>query len=207
VDGQGAEATGHDAQVARKVALRRATRAARSELGADERAGAQAAAVDRLERLPELRRARAVLLYAATEDELDVTALVAFLHARRAVTRFPRVAGDELELVTVTDLDTMRIGYRGVAEPAGAAATARDLDVVLVPGVAFDPTGGRLGQGGGHYDRLLAGLPDRIVRVGVGFACQLVPRVPRAAHDRAVDLVVTDRATYRTRARHRAGWR
>jgi 5-formyltetrahydrofolate cyclo-ligase len=189
------------ATAARKAALRRATRAARGELGPDRRALASGSASGRLAALPEVRAAEDVLLYAASGTELDVGELATTLRTRGVRTYLPRVRGDDLEVVEVTGDDVLGSGFRRILEPVGPAADVGSLDVLIVPGLAFDPTGGRLGQGGGHYDRFLAGAPEAAVRVGAGFACQVVPRVPRAAHDLPVDLVVTERATYRTRAR------
>lgn len=184
----------------RKRALRAGVRAARAALSPAERAAAATAATGRLEALPDLRRARVVLAYAATAAELDVDATVAALRDRGTQVCLPRVAGDHLEVVATT-LRALRPGHRGISEPDGPARVVDDLDVVLLPGVAFDLAGGRLGQGGGHYDRLLGRLPERTVRIGVGFACQLVPRVPTLPHDEPVDLVVTDRVVHATGAR------
>lgn len=188
-------------EVDRKTALRAAALAARRSLRTGERATASNAVVERLVALPELRRAQVVLLYAALAEETDVGALVAPLRERGARTLFPRVRGEQLDLVEASDLRTLQLGYRGIHEPVGPAVDAGSVQAVIAPGVAFDPHGGRLGQGGGHYDRLLAGLPDEAVRIGVCFAGQMVPDVPRDAHDLRVDLVVTDRAVYRTGAR------
>ncbi|MEX1163987.1 MAG: 5-formyltetrahydrofolate cyclo-ligase [Nitriliruptor sp.] len=185
----------------RKVSLRRATRRAREELTELERASASSGAVSRLRQLRQLRRARVVAVYAGHGSELDLTDLVAWLRGRGATTALPRVLDERLTLVATTEATPLGLGYRGITEPAGRPIHLSAVDVVVLPGLAFDPLGGRLGQGGGHYDRLLADLPDEVVRIGVCFACQLVPRVPREAHDAAVDTVVTDRATYRTRAR------
>jgi 5-formyltetrahydrofolate cyclo-ligase len=184
-----------------KAALRTSALAARRELSDIERRTASTAIVDRLLGLAELRPPRTVLLYAAMRDEVDLAGLVAPVHERGGRTLFPRVRGDALELVAAHDLLTLRLGYRGIREPAGPAVDPEVIEVALIPGVAFDPHGARLGLGGGHYDRLLARLPDTSLRIGVCFACQVVPRVPRADHDEAVDLVVTNRATYRPEAR------
>jgi 5-formyltetrahydrofolate cyclo-ligase len=192
---------GRTADRARKAALRRATRAARDGLLPEERRRAAEAVVDRLRRLPELRRARVVALYAAHGSELDLSALTAVLRERDVTTALPRVEGDELRIVATTAGTPLAIGYRGVREPEGRAVDLGAVDAIVLPGLAFDPVGGRLGQGGGHYDRLLSVSPESAVRIGVGYACQLVPRVPREPHDAPVDLVVTDRATFRTRAR------
>jgi 5-formyltetrahydrofolate cyclo-ligase len=181
----------------RKTALRAATLSARRELTRSERQQASLAAVERLRHLPELRRLQTVLLYAALPDELDVGGLVGPLRSAGVRTLFPRVRGDHLELVAAADLLTLTLGYRGINEPTGPAIDPAVVDAAIVPGVAFDPHGARLGRGGGHYDRLLAQLPEDCVRIGVCFSCQVVPSVPVAAHDEPVDLVVTDRAVHR----------
>ena len=185
----------------RKAALRAAALAARRQLAADDRARASEAVVARLVGLPELRDVTAVVLYAAMPEEVDLARLVGPLHERNVRTLFPRVRGEELDLVAAADLRTLQLGYRGIREPTGPVFVPDVVDAVLVPGVAFDPHGGRLGQGGGHYDRLLPELPDWAARIGVCFACQVVPAVPQTVHDEPVDVVVTERAVYRTGAR------
>lgn len=198
----------------RKAALRATALAARREMSRDERREASEAIVRRLLDLPELRGRThpagtgrpvatdersdpAIALYAALSEEVDLSSAVEVLQGRGWRTLFPRVRGDELDLVAVTDLRMLALGYRGIGEPAGPKIEPAVVRVVVAPGVAFDPHGGRLGQGGGHYDRLLPTLPADAVRIGAAFACQLVPAVPRAAHDAAVDIVVTERATHR----------
>lgn len=76
------------------------------------------------------------------------------------------------------------------------------LDVVVVPGLAFTHGGHRLGQGGGWYDRFLAGLPDRVVTIGVGFAEQVVVDLPLEPHDVPLDMIVTDAGVVAAPARH-----
>lgn len=102
---------------------------------------------------------------------------------------FPLVTAGGLVFVTGRDL---RPGAHGVLEPAGTDP-APPASLVLVPGLAFDARGYRLGRGGGYYDRFLESLGHpRPVLCGVCFACQLVPEVPREAHDARVDYVVTE---------------
>lgn len=181
----------------RKVALRRSALAARRQLTPEERATASGLICRRLLALPELRGAHTVLVYAPTPDEADPSGCYPALRSRHVRLLFPRVHGDRLDLVAAADIGQLELGYRGIREPQGPRVVPEVVEVALVPGVAFDPTGGRVGQGGGHYDRLLATLPDAAVRIGVCFGCQVVPRVPRADHDEPVDLIVTDQATYR----------
>ncbi len=103
----------------------------------------------------------------------------------------PRVAGDQLILHWVTGPDDLVKGHFGILEPSSSAPVAdpNGLDLILVPGIAFDREGGRLGRGRGYYDRLLAGASA--FKVGVCFDSQIVPEVPREPHDIRMDAVVT----------------
>lgn len=188
-----------------KTALRTSARSARRGLDPGERRRASEAAAARLLALPQVRRARSVLLYAATAEEADPSPAEAVLARRGVRLLYPRVAGERLELVAVRDPLSLTVGHRGIREPAGAGCDPGEVDVAIVPGVAFDLRGRRLGQGGGHYDRLLPGLAPGSLRVGFCFACQVVPAVPFDPHDQLVDVVVTERATYHTSARASGG--
>jgi 5-formyltetrahydrofolate cyclo-ligase len=87
-------------------------------------------------------------------------------------------------------------GYRGILEPQPQHARAvvpHALDLVLVPGVAFDLQGGRLGFGAGLYDRLLGQLPRDIAKIGLAFDFQVISRLPHQPHDVLLDAIVTDR--------------
>lgn len=102
---------------------------------------------------------------------------------------FPRVTSGGLTFVTGKDF---RLGAHGVHEPAEADPVP-PAGLVLVPGLAFDARGYRLGRGGGYYDRFLESLGrPRPVLCGVCFACQIVPEIPREAHDARVDYVVSE---------------
>lgn len=185
----------------RKVALRRTVRAAVAELTPHERLEASQRVVAHLLHTPAVRRSPIVLLYAAHGDEIDPGALVADLleHDQRPV--FPRVHEDGLVVAGISDRDAMQPGYRGIPEPTGPLVDLEAIECAIVPGVAFDLDGGRLGRGGGHYDRLLAQLPRTCLRIGLAHSCQIVPRVPMAAYDQVVDVVVSDRAYHETGAR------
>ncbi len=185
-------------QAATKRSLRMSAGAARRGLSPTERREQSAAAVERLGSLPELRWCSAVLLYAATAEELDPSGLLATLRRRGVRTLYPRVRDDRLELALVRDTSRLTSGFRGIPEPVGPAADPGMVDAALVPGLAFAPDGTRLGRGGGHYDRLLARLDD-VTTIGLCFSCQMVPRIPREDHDVPVDVVITERAVYRPR--------
>ena len=166
-----------------------------------EAASAQIAArVDEL--LASIVAAGGVLaLYAAKGSEVDPIALDAHARARGLRVAYPRVVDGERQLAfheaTLTELVPSRLGLR---EPrADAPALALDaIAAFVVPGAAFDRTGGRIGWGRGHYDATLAAAPAAI-RVGLGFDCQVIDAVPHDPHDALLHYLVTETAVYRTR--------
>lgn len=182
-----------------KQLLRESTLAARRSLTREERDDASQRISERVVSRPDLLMAEVVALYSAQSDEADTRAIDAWLRQRRVGCWYPRVDEDVLHLVDVDDLDGLRPGHRGILEPSGVSEHDSP-DVFLVPGVAFDLRGGRLGHGGGHYDRLLARHPGA-VRIGLSFSCQLVLRVPMDEHDQPMDVVVTEHGVHPTGAR------
>jgi len=107
---------------------------------------------------------------------------------------YPRTAArPAMEMIEVASPAALGPGRMGLREPAAGAAPAspQAIDVVLVPGVAFDRAGGRLGRGAAYYDTYLPRLRAEAARVGVAFADQVVEDVPAGAHDVRVDWVVT----------------
>jgi 5-formyltetrahydrofolate cyclo-ligase len=177
-----------------KREVRDAARAARAGVDAgvrDERALAVAALALRL---PPVADARAVLAYAATAEELDPAPLVARLRARGARIAYPRACADGVLALHWLDEDAELVpGYCGIREPdAGSPeADVDELDLVLVPGVAFDEACARLGMGGGFYDRLLPRLAPAAAAIGLAFDEQVVACVPTEAHDVRLAAVVT----------------
>jgi 5-formyltetrahydrofolate cyclo-ligase len=180
-----------------KHVLRRALLDVRRALPHDVVAAASARIVATLRTLPELAGAGTVLLYAADPDEVDLDALV-----ERAPTGWrvllPRVEDGEVVAVPHAPGTPLTVGHRGIREPAGTPVDGSAVDAVVVPGVAFSPSGERLGRGAGMYDRLLPRL-ERAVRVGVCLERFVRTDLPVEPHDAAVDVVVTD-ASVRRRA-------
>jgi 5-formyltetrahydrofolate cyclo-ligase len=167
----------------------------RTRVPPGERAAASQAIAERLESLPAWRVARTVALYAAMGSEVETMDLArrARLAGRRVV--WPRVAtsGPAMEFAECAAADLVAGATRALEPPASAqAVSGREVDLVVVPGVAFDARGGRLGRGRGHYDATLARLPRTIFRVGLAFESQIVPAVPSEPHDERLDAVVTE---------------
>jgi 5-formyltetrahydrofolate cyclo-ligase len=171
-----------------KPQLRRQFCSLRECLPAEEVADASAALCQRLANWPVLREARIILTYLAFRNEPDLGLLFDLLpHVRWTV---PRIEGQRLVLHPYDPARLVRHRF-GMLEPAADLPVVDPitLDLVLVPGVAFDRQGGRLGFGGGYYDRLLPTTPA--LRVGVTYDRCLADVLPCGEHDQRMDWVVT----------------
>lgn len=166
----------------------------RSTLTAAERAAASQQIVHSLRTLPELRSAGVIGIYVPVGAEVDIWPLIAAWPERRFL------------LPYVSDERTM--GYReylpgrplirggtGIPEPEAAAPEwpPSAIAALVIPGLGFDRDGNRMGSGRGYFDRFLADCAA--VRIGVAFACQIVPRLPHDRYDIPMDVVVTEHET------------
>lgn len=180
----------------RRHRLRAAGRLARSRVTGTDRADATAAIIGRLLLLPEVEQAERVLVTAAVGDELDLAGLRERLVARGTAVALPVVDGDDLIVVDLRPDTELAAGWRDVPEPVGPPSPG-PVDVVMVPALVLDRRGGRLGYGGGHFDRFLAGPASGATSVGAVFHAQLVEEVPTLPHDVTLDVVVTDQGVWR----------
>lgn len=142
---------------------------------------------------PLLREARTIVAYYSLDDEVDTHGLIDDLLADSKTVYLPRVVSDsEMVLCRYTGADSLQLGAYGIMEPVGAVMPPdAAIDVVLVPGMAFDAAGHRLGRGKGYYDRFLSALLiPRPLLLGVCFDFQKVDVVPTEACDVSVDKVV-----------------
>jgi 5-formyltetrahydrofolate cyclo-ligase len=148
--------------------------------------------------LPEFARAQTIAGYSAIRKELDPSELlrVAAEQGKRVV--LPRVDGESLSLHEYRPGDELEESGWGILEPlANTPAIAADsVELVLVPALALDGAGHRIGYGRGFYDRLLPSMPGAF-RVGVAYDFQLVPELPHEAHDTAMHCVISDARTLR----------
>jgi 5-formyltetrahydrofolate cyclo-ligase len=181
--------------VSPKEQQRSAVLAARSRLSAEVRAQAARAIADRLDTLPLYVSSPTLALYAAMGAEVDLA-----VAAQRAQERGQRIAwpwvvpGERALRFSACRLEELVPGPLGFRRPPEAAPSVelQELACVLVPGVAFDAAGHRLGRGGGYYDATLALLSERALRIAPAYEVQVVERIARERHDVPVDLVVTE---------------
>jgi 5-formyltetrahydrofolate cyclo-ligase len=186
-----------------KRQCRRSIIAAIAALDPPDRSAQEAALVEAFWRLPGWTEAETVLLYvSAFPEEIRTAPLLSIAYDAGKRVILPRVdrVGGRLRLHRVVDpRRELSPGVLGIREPdAGLPEVAANaVDWVLVPGVAFDDRGYRLGRGAGHYDRLLPAMRPDCVCWALGLNCQLVPCLPVEPHDVALDGVTTPGRTIR----------
>jgi len=177
--------------------MRRQVLARRDAVPAEIRAAASAAIATRVLALPEFLAAHAVLLTLPFRSEWDTLPLVRAALAGGKTVAIPRVDAQTrmLELHAISDPHRDIVASRqGIPEPLPDCpiVVPAAIDFVLVPGVAFDLAGRRLGYGGGYYDRLLPLLTPGTARIAGALELQIVDLVPAAPHDLLVDAIVTE---------------
>ncbi len=183
-----------------KSSLRAAMLARRAALSADQVKAASQAVLDRLARLPVWDGVREALFYLPVKNEIDATGLLRSLWDKGVRILVPRCRKGQpgmLDLACIDDLAKTCPGSFGVPEPHESLCRPPDAfspDLILVPGAVFDRKGGRIGFGGGYYDRLLAGPGAKnALTIGLAHAFQLVERLPSDPWDKPVDAVCTNK--------------
>lgn len=136
--------------------------------------------------LDEWKRARRVMFYHSLPDELSTLWCLDAIKDKELF--LPRMIGDDLEVVAYEN-GNLHAGNFNVSEPDGESVAPETLDLIVVPGVAFDVELNRLGRGKGYYDRLLA--RTTAIKVGICYDFQLLDSVPSEEYDIKMDIVIT----------------
>jgi 5-formyltetrahydrofolate cyclo-ligase len=190
-----------------KKAIREQAHAARNALA--DKDGLSRIICERLVALPEYRAAKTVMYYVDVRSEVRTRHYLqtALGQGKRIVVPYC-VLGDELETYLLSDMGQLAVGMYKILEPRQELRSApefkvpvEELDLIVVPGVAFDREGGRLGHGKGYYDKLLENARKQTPLVALAFECQLFPHVPMQEHDVYMDKVVTEKAVYTGKGR------
>ena len=181
---------------ARKAALRAKVRSLVAALSPAAKASASASICGRLLASRAWQSATAVLLFAPLEDEPNIWPLVSAGLAAKKVVALPAFDASTGIYLSRRVLDLNRdviLGKFGIREPLNSCAELdlEEFDLILVPGVAFDRSGRRLGRGRGYYDQWLAMLPSQSKLCGVAFAEQVVEQVPGDTRDVAMGILLT----------------
>lgn len=191
---------------ARKQEIRTAAHANRKDQA--DKDGVSRVIVDKFMQLPEYAAAKTVMFYVDVRDEVRTRhALPDALKGNKRIV-IPYCVDGELELFHLESMDELDVGMYKILEPkaelrevAAKRLQPEDLDLVMVPGVAFDRNGGRTGHGKGYYDKLLEHARADAPLVALAFECQMFPEIPCGSHDIYMDKVVTEKDVYTGRGR------
>lgn len=154
---------------------------------------------EKLSSLSAYQTAQVVMAYVHARSEVRTESLIRELLAEGKTVVIPYCDGDDLIPWRLTDWSELAIGAFGILEPRAELRNVPqrriepvEIDLICVPGLAFDRAGNRLGSGRGYYDRLLPLLRDDAIKVGLAYECQIVPQLPTEPHDVPMDLVITE---------------
>ena len=177
-------------ELSAKRILRQSIRMIKASYSREELEALSLSLLQQLEQHPRFVQARTVLLYHSLPDEVFTHAFIDRWCGRKEIV-LPTVVGDDLELYRYTGPDCLSLGSYGILEPSGELFTDFDrITLAVIPGMAFDLQGNRLGRGKGYYDRLLPRL-SRAYKLGLCFPFQLLTEeIPHEPHDCRVDEVV-----------------
>lgn len=178
-----------------KQEIRSAAKAGVRALSATQKAAASASIFECVMGVAQVREASTVALFSSLPDEPQTASAIAALSPEKRVV-LPRVDGDEMEFYRyVPSADgasgVLAKGAFGIDEPQGdERVEPAEIDVIIVPGVAFTREGVRCGRGRGYYDKYLSSADFRGFKIGVCYGCQLFEELPVEPHDVRMDMVV-----------------
>ena len=184
--------------------MRKQVLAKRDLLGTRDRHEKSAAITERFLSMPGMDSWETLFVYVNFRSEVETLQLIkrCLERDKRVVVPLVDSAQSTMIALQVTDLDEdLQPGYFDIPEPDPAKTSrvdGKEIDVVVLPGSVFDIEGGRLGYGGGYYDRFLVNDAPQACRIGLAFELQVVPAVPLEPHDQRLDYLVTEKRTITT---------
>jgi len=172
-----------------KIELRQQIKQLKSELSDEERQSLSETIFEKIEALPAFQNATVVLVYWSMYDEVATHIFIEKWWQKKTIL-LPIVDGDVLRIKQYTGKQNMTAGKRfGILEPTGFEyTTINEIQLIIVPGVAFDNNNNRMGRGKGFYDKLLT--TTKALKIGVCFSCQFFDNIPVEKHDLRMDLVI-----------------
>ena len=172
-----------------KSDIRRAAKSAVKALTAQQKADKSTLILSRIASSESIKSAKTVALYASLSDEVQSFELIELLSQTKRVV-LPRVAGNDMDFYPYTP-SSLKVGAFGIEEPQGSEPISPDeIDVIVVPGVAFTTDGKRCGRGKGYYDKYLSRSGFRAIKIGVCYAEQLAENIPNEPHDIVMDYMI-----------------
>lgn len=186
-------------EVVEKKAFRKTMLAKRDAIPLENRIEADKARNEHIRNWEIYREAELLLFYVSYRSEADTLQLIKEALDRGRKVAVPKVVGTDMIFYRIESLSQLVEGYKGILEPdteraeviPGSDVSVAKNTILFVPGCAFDEAGGRMGYGGGFYDRFMERYSEAM-RVALAYEEQFVPEVPREAHDKRVDVIVTE---------------
>ena len=182
-----------------RQSLRTQILGARDLLGARERQEKSRAAMQNFWSLPEIKHWSTLFIYVNFRSELETLELIQSCLSKGKRVAIPLVEASTVSMIPLLIQDPEKDlvpGYYGIPEPdpeKSLRVAAREIDAVVIPGSVFDIHGGRLGYGGGYYDRFLVNDAPQAKRIGLAFEMQVVENVPVQPHDQPLDILITEK--------------
>lgn len=181
--------------------LRKEMKAKLRAMSPEEISSKSYAACKALIALPEYHHAQAIMLYLPIPQEVDTAEIALHTWRERKTILVPKINWEQRHMLAMqihSFDDGVVYGQFGLREPDdGPVWPSEEIDLIIVPALAYDRSGGRLGRGGGFYDRFLAEPGVHATTCGLGFDEQLVDNLPTARHDHPIDLLVTNKEVLR----------
>ncbi|WP_448587509.1 5-formyltetrahydrofolate cyclo-ligase [Thermocrinis sp.] len=182
-------------KVLSKEELRHTIRSLRKNLSSSEHKRLSQRILENIQALGILERATVILAFCPFDGEPDISSIFAQIIKSGKKLVLPKVVGNSLRLCRVGSLELLNAGTFCILEPVECEGVQpEELDLALVPGVAFDRKGCRLGMGKGYYDRTLGRV--RAFKVGVAFSFQVFEEIPCDPWDQGVDAVITEEGIF-----------
>lgn len=180
-----------------KKELRKLILAKRDSLTKDEWVIKSRAIFEHFFTLKEVTTAQNVFIFINFRSEVDTKPIIERLleMGKNVIVPYTDIPSKRLRLFYLNDFKELIEGSYGILEPDPSIAKEahiKDVDLVVVPGSAFDIKGGRMGYGGGFYDRLLPSIKSGVKTIAIAFELQIVDQVPMGYYDRCVDIIVTE---------------
>ena len=185
--------------------LRKKTLCVRDDLHIQERQSMSCEITKKILLLEEVANSETIFIYVDFRSEVETHILIDELlkQGKRVAVPLTLVKEKKLLLVAITNVEKDLVpGYCSIPEPRVAIRESQmvvgcEIETIILPGSVFDERGGRLGYGGGYYDRFMAHEAPQAKRIGLAFDFQVVDRLVLQAHDELLDLVVTEKRTIR----------
>jgi 5-formyltetrahydrofolate cyclo-ligase len=174
--------------ISKKNEIRLQIRELKNQLSENQKAQAADSVFNKIELLPEFLSAKTILMYWSTTDELPTHKFVKKWSVEKEIL-LPSVVGDDIVIKKYTEKGNLKQGNLGIYEPEEDGVFTGQIDLTIVPGVAFDLKRNRLGRGKGYYDRFFNDIDTQ--KWGVGFDFQVIPLVPTNTDDKPMNKVIS----------------